>query len=219
MTKSSRRLEDTIRYTVETFCNSSFKVAPLMIEGLVVLTQVGLLVLVVTLVWRMLILTRSEPLLATAADSQLLPVTRKEKPVVQKQKRLASADRTELFTQLHILAGLQERDCRISGLQLNDAPETVRAYAAAWLYGAGCALCDQSERHSDSLAGLVAQIAARKTGIRQSEAVQAIATLTSCGVLLACFRAGLEGAEFWQSHQYVQPENSLYSAITANALI
>jgi len=91
-------------------------------------------------------------------------------------------DRTELFTHLHILAGLQERDCRMSGLELNKAPEAVRAYAAAWLYGAGCALCSQSARHSDAL-------------------------------------AGLQGAEHWQSHQYVQPENSLYTAITANALI
>jgi hypothetical protein len=139
--------------------------------------------------------------------------------VVRQQTRSVSMDRTELFTHLHILAGLQERDCRMSGLELNKAPEAVRAYAAAWLYGAGCALCSQSARHSDALAGLVAQIASRKTGIRQSEAMRAIATLTSCGVLLACFRAGLQGAEYWRSHQYVQPENSLYTAITANALI
>lgn len=190
-----------------------------MIEGLVVLTQVGLLVLVGVLVRRMLTLTRSEPLLAVATDNQFLPVVPKEKPSAPKPKRQASSDRTELFTHLHILAGLQERDCRISGLQLSEAPEMVRAYAAAWLYGAACALCHQTERHSDALAGMVAQITTRKTGIRQSEAVQAIATLTSCSVLLACFRAGLEGAEFWQENQYVQPENSLYSAITANALI
>lgn len=196
-----------------------------MIYGLVALTQAGLLVLLVVLVWRMLMLARSEPLLVhpepmiTGTQHQQAPVTRRDKPLVQKQKRQTSTDRTELLTHLHILAGLQERDCRISGLELSQAPEAVRAYAAAWLYGAGCALCGQSERHSDGLAGLVAQIASRKTGIRQAEAVQAIATLTSCGVLLACFRAGLEGAEYWQGHQYVQPENSLYAAITANALI
>ncbi|OHY82781.1 hypothetical protein [Marinobacter sp. AC-23] len=189
-----------------------------MIDGLVALTQAGLLILLATLVWRMLMLARSEPLVARPGH-QPAPLAHKEKPVLRQHKRRASADRTELFTHLHILAGLQERDCRISGLQLGEAPETVRAYAAAWLYGAGCALCNQSERHSDALAGLVAQIANKKTGIRQAEAVQAIATLTSCGVLLACFRAGLDGAEYWQSHQYVQPENSLYAAITANALI
>lgn len=190
-----------------------------MINALVALTQASLLILLVTLAWRMLMLARSEPLLSTGASQPATHLTRKEKSVLRKTKRPASSDRTELFTHLHILAGLQERDCRISGLLLSEAPETVRAYAAAWLYGAGCALCNQSERHSDALAGLVAQIAHRKTGIRQSEAVQAIATLTSCGVLLACFRAGLEGAEYWQGNQYVQPENSLYSAITANALI
>ncbi|WP_239985812.1 hypothetical protein [Marinobacter salexigens] len=148
----------------------------------------------------------------------LIPRTT-ETPILRKQIRSATTDRTELLTHLHILAGLQERDCRISELQLSEAPAAVRAYAVAWLYGAGCALCDQPERHSEALASLVAQIASRKIGIRQSEAIQAISTLTSCGVLLACFRAGLEGAEFWQSHQYVQPESSLYSAITANALI
>lgn len=196
-----------------------------MIYGLVALTQAGLLVLLVALVWRMLMLARSEPLLVrpepllTDAGHQPALVARTEKPVLRKQKRQTSSDRTELLTHLHILAGLQERDCRIGGLELSLAPEAVRAYAAAWLYGAGCALCRQSERHSEALAGLVAQVANRKTGIRQSEAVQAIATLTSCGVLLACFRAGLEGAEYWQTHQYVHPENSLYAAITTNALV
>lgn len=189
-----------------------------MIDGLVALTQAGLLILLATLVWRMLILARSEPIVVSAGH-QPSPLARKETPVLRKHKRLTSTDRTQLFTHLHILAGLQERDCRISGLQLGEAPETVRAYAAAWLYGAGCALCGQSERHSDALTALVAQIANRKTGIRQAEAVQAISTLTSCGVLLACFRAGLDGAEYWQSHRFVQPENSLYTVITENALI
>ncbi|MGO1501604.1 MAG: hypothetical protein ACTHWH_10045 [Marinobacter sp.] len=189
-----------------------------MIDGLVAFIQAGLLVLLAALAWRILMLARSEPL-AAGSKRQPAEETHKDKPAPRKQKRLASVDRTELFTHLHILAGLQERDCRIRGLELSQAPETVRAYATAWLYGAGCALCSQSERHSDALAGLVAQIASRKTGIRQSEAVQAIATLTSCEVLLACFRAGLEGAEYWHSHKYVQPESSLYTVITANALI
>ncbi len=189
-----------------------------MINGLVALTQAGLLILLVTLAWRILILARSEPLTA-GAGYQPAPTTRLESPWLREQRHSDPLDRTELFTHLHILAGLQDRDCQMSGLELNKAPEAVRAYAAAWLYGAGCALCGQPARHSDALAGLVAQIASRKTGIRQSEAVQAIATLTSCGVLLACFRAGLQGAEYWRSHQYVQPENSLYAAITANALI
>lgn len=189
-----------------------------MINGLVALTQAGLLVLLAALAWRMFMLARSEPLSVGSRHQPALE-THKEKPALRNQKIPISTNRTELFTHLHILAGLQERDCRISGLELSQAPETVRVYAAAWLYGAGCALCGQSERHSDALAGLVAQIASRKTGIRQTEAVQAISTLTSCGVLLACFRAGLEGAEYWHSHQYVQPKSSLYAAITANALI
>lgn len=189
-----------------------------MIDGLVALTQTGLLVLLAILAWRMTILARTEPLLA-ANTHQLSAETSGKKSALQEPSRQGTPNRTELFTQLHILAGLQERDCRISGLELSQSPTMVRAYAAAWLYGAACALCGQSQRHTDALTGLVAQIASRKTGIRQAEAVQTIATLTSCGVLLACFRAGLEGAEHWNTHQYVQPESSLYAAITSNALI
>lgn len=189
-----------------------------MIDGLVALTQTGLLVLLAILAWRMLMLSRTEPLLAVNPQ-QLAAESSVRKSALQKKPRPRTTNRPELLSQLHILAGLQERDCRISGLELSQAPTMVRAYAAAWLYGAACALCGQSERHTDALVGLVAQIASRKTGIRQAEAVQTIATLTSCGVLLACFRAGLEGAEHWAGHQYVQPESSLYAAITSNALI
>lgn len=211
-----RQPGDTIRYTPDILCN--IKVAPPMINGFVAFTQAGLLVLLAALAWRMLMLSRHEPLSAHSRHQTALK-THSEKPPLRKQKSPTSTNRTELFTHLHILAGLQERDCRISGLELSQAPGSVRAYAAAWLYGAACALCGQSERHSDALAGLVAQIVSRRTGIRQAEAVQTIATLTSCGVLLACFRAGLEGAEYWHRHQYVQPQSSLYAAITANALI
>lgn len=189
-----------------------------MINGFVALTQAGLLVLLATLAWRMLMLWRTEPLPADSKHQSVLETDR-EKPVLRKQSGTTAADPTELLTHLHILAGLQERDCRISGLELSQSPETVRAYAAAWLYGAACALCGPSQRHSDALAGLVAQITSRKTGIRQAEAVHTIATLTSCGTLLACFRAGLEGAEHWHRYQYVQPDSSLYAAITENALI
>lgn len=166
-----------------------------MINGIVALIQAGLL--------------KHQSVLETHSGKPALGTTSEPAPM----------DRTELFTHLHILAGLQERDCRISGLELSQSPETVRAYVAAWLYGAACALCGPSQQHSDALAGLVAQITSRKTGIRQAEAVQTIATLTSCETLLACFRAGLEGAEHWHRYRYVQPESSLYAAITANALI
>ena len=127
--------------------------------------------------------------------------------------------RTELFTQLHILAGLQERDCRVKGLVLSESPETVRTYAAAWLYGASCALSPKPVRHSEALAGMVAGIVSRKTGIRQPEALQAISTLTGSSVLMACYRAGLEGAEFWQANHFVPASSSLYEAVTSNAFI
>ncbi|WP_257900129.1 hypothetical protein [Marinobacter sp. F4206] len=166
--------------------------------------------------FRMVTLVRAAPVTENVTRDEVAPVPVRRTPAA---RQVAGADRTELLTQLHILAGLQERDCRVKGLELGDAPEAVRDYAAVWLYGAACALCDTPARHSESLAGLAAHIASRKIGIRQPQALQAISTLTQSSILLACYRGGLEGAEFWRQHHYVTPGDSLYEAITANAFI
>ncbi|MCM0612020.1 hypothetical protein KFJ24_05960 [Marinobacter sediminum] len=186
-----------------------------MMSGLVLVSQVGLLALVVLLGLRMLALARSQPLTTNPFTKGHSAFQKPLRPA----RQMTAEDRTALYTQLHILAGLQERECRVNGIELKDAPEPVRSYAAAWLYGAACALCDQHSRHSEALEGMVSQIASRKTGIRQSHAVQAMATLTSSSALLACFRGGLEGAGFWQKHHHVSPRHSLYEAITTNAFI
>ena len=203
----------------------------MMVNGLILFIQVGLLALLVLLAVRMATLVRSEPLATghqkTWSDRHTVGLHPGERPMgapewpVSTRKPLGDTapDRSELISHLHILAGLQLRDCRVNGLELSTAPETVKAYAAAWLYGAGCALSDKNARHSTKLMAIVAQIASRKTGIRQPEAIQAITTLTASAVYLACFRAGLEGAEFWRFNHYVQPTSSLYEAITANAFI
>lgn len=187
-----------------------------MTDGFVFVVQIGLVALVLLMAYRMVALVRAAPLPETASRYDPAPTPEAGRPATQPVTR---SDRTELFTQLHILAGLQERDCRVNGLDLAQAPEAVRDYAAVWLYGAACALCDKSTRHTDSLAGLAAHIANRKIGIRQPQALQAIATLSRSSVFLACYRGGLEGAEFWRQHHYVTPASSLYEAITANAFI
>lgn len=199
----------------------------MMVNGLVTLTQLGLLLLLGLLGLRMHKLVRNEPMqpaiaavpnagFAREQGPQVKTITRKESKLQQGESRL---DRTELFSHLHILAGLQERDCRAKGLVLADAPEAVRTYAAAWLYGASCALSNKPVRHSEALAGMVAGIVSRKTGVRQPEALQAISTLTSSSILLACYRAGLEGAEFWQVNHYVPASCGLYEVVTSNAFI
>lgn len=187
-----------------------------MVDGLVLVIQIGLVALVLLMAYRMVTLVRTAPMPPNVPihGPSTAPVARK--PV---SEPVPASDRTELFTQLHILAGLQERDCRVKGLDLAQSPEVVRDYAAVWMYGAACALCDKSTRHTESLAGLAAHIANRKIGIRQPQALQAIATLSQSSVLLACYRGGLEGAEFWRQHHYVTPADSLYEAITANAFI
>lgn len=187
------------------------------VDGLIHAVQAGLLALLFLLTFRMVTLVRSEP--QAAGHPTYDHPARASQPVPAPQSSKGTSDRTELITQLHILAGLQERDCRVKGLALASAPEAVRAYATAWLYGAACALCGRDARHSERLAATVAQIISRKTGIRQTEALQAIATLTSSAVLLACYRSGLEGAEFWRYNHFVPPTSSLYEAITSNAFI
>ncbi|WP_323750959.1 hypothetical protein [Marinobacter sp.] len=178
-----------------------------MVYEVVAITQCGLLLLVGLLGVRMYTLSRTEltvphGTIASTTHPTPLPL-----------------DRAELSSKLHILVGLQERDCRAKGLLLPEAPNAVRTYATVWLYGASCALCPSVVRHSEPLASIVAGIASRKSGIRQSEAIQAIATLTSSDILLACYRAGLDGAEFWEEKHYVPPTSSLYEAVTSNAFI
>lgn len=186
-----------------------------MVHGLVTATEVGLLALMALLAARMVSLFRSDILVAAAAGHG----ARQNAARSGQHNGTTPPDRTELFSQLHILAGLQERDCRVKGLTLTDSPQAVQTYAAAWLYGASCALSPKPVRHSDALAGMVAGIMSRKTGIRQVEALQAISTLTQSSVLLACYRAGLEGAEFWQANRHVPACSSLYEVVTSNAFI
>lgn len=199
----------------------------MMLNGLVTVTQAGLIFLLGMLGFRMFALIRQESPLTIGAmaaeDKPCIVVAPGSDPgPASKNKRRSThstRDRTELFTFLHILAGLQERDCRVKGLVLLGAPETLRICAAAWLYGAACAVTPRSQRHTESLLGIVAKIVSHKTGSRQSEVVQAISTLTASNLLLACYRAGLEGAEFWQIHQYVPASSSLYDVVTRNAFI
>lgn len=194
-----------------------------MIYGVVAVTQIGLLLLVGLLGVRMYFLSRrelAEPQ-GVASSSKLdcpLTPTKRLRPQPDNTHALA-LDRAELSSKLHILAGLQDRDCQLKGLNLTEAPQAVRTYATAWLYGAGCSLCPKVVRHSEGLAGIVAGIASRKIGIRQSEAIQTISTLTSSNILLACYRAGLEGAEFWEDNHHVPAASSLYDAVTSNAFI
>lgn len=196
-----------------------------MTNSLVLLIEVGLIALLLLLAFRMLTLVRNDPFLPATPQAQVAP---QQPATPQPRHRYANAarasasgrlDKCGLITQLHILLSIQERDCREKGVDLDTAPAAVKEYTLAWLYGAACALCEKSQRHSDALLGLVSQLASRKTGIRQPEAVQALSTLTSSSTLLACFRHGVEGAEYWRDHRYVRRENSLYEAITANAFI
>jgi len=149
----------------------------MMVNGLVVITQVGLVILMALLGLRMFSLIRQEStvqggVIANGGGIDGARFTQSpapEHPARPKSEStsVVSSDKTELFTKLHILAALQERDCRVKGLALTEAPEVVHAYTAAWLYGAACALSPRANRHNDALAGLVARIVHRKTGIRQ----------------------------------------------------
>lgn len=194
-----------------------------MVYGVVAITQIGLLLLLGLLGVRMYSLSRrevAEPHGPVAFINSDWPYTSGKRTRAPAKDTVPMAlDRADLCSKLHILAGLQERDCHLKGLSIAEAPPAVRAYATAWLYGASCSLCPKAARHSDGLAVIVAGIASRKTGMRQTEAIQAIATLTSNNILLACYRAGLEGAEFWEDNHHVPSSASLYEAVTSNAFI
>lgn len=197
-----------------------------MTDSFVLLVEFGLIALLLLLAFRMLTLVRNDPFApATAVCSEAAvraPAPQPVSPRVAVSGRGSAPqglDKCELITRLHILLSIQERDCREKSLELDTAPFIVKEYAAAWLYGAACSLCDKSQRHSDGLVNLVSHLASRKTGLRQPEAVQALSTLTDSATLLACFRYGVEGAEYWSEHRHVPNAFSLYEAITSNAFI
>lgn len=198
-----------------------------MTTSIVLLIELGLIALLLLLAFRMLTLVRNDPFIPATSTVYAELATQAPAPqpvsprVVGSGRGSAShgVDKCELITRLHILLSIQERDCREQGLELDTAPHAVKEYVAAWLYGAACSLCDKSQRHSGSLVSLVSQFTSRKTGLRQPEAVQALSTLTGSATLLACFRYGVEGAEYWSEHRHVPKACSLYDAITSNAFI
>lgn len=198
-----------------------------MTNGIVLLIEVGLIALLLLLAFRMLTLVRNDPF--EPATHTAYPEFALQAPAIQpvSPKPVSAGhgsarrgvDKCELITRLHILLSIQERDCRVKGLELDTAPHAVKEYVTAWLYGAACSLCDKSQRHSGALINLVSQLASRKLGLRQPEAVQALSTLTGSATLLACFRYGVDGAEYWSEHRHVPQVYSLYGAITSNAFI
>ncbi|WP_372987702.1 hypothetical protein [Marinobacter sp.] len=183
---------------------------------LVPFTQAGLFALLLLLGVQMFRLSREGVLVHATGDEQTHAPGRNEN---QAAKASNSRYRTELFTQLHILAALQERECRSKGLDRPEMTTIVGSCAAAWLYGAGCALCDESDRHSKTLAGLVAHIVSRKTGIDRVEALSVIDELTASGVHLACFRGGLDGARHWREHNHVPGQSGLCELIAGHTFI
>jgi hypothetical protein len=204
-----------------------------MISGLILFLELGLISLLLLLAFRVLSLTRSEPLaIAMPAETQssIKPVSSQvpatpagahisKPPSWNGTKTAHYPDKCELISQLHILASLQVRDCKQQGLELEKAHTAVREYSVCWLYGAACTLGSPSKWNSEGLAVLVSQFASRKTGIRQPDALAVISTLTRYSASLACFRGGIEGAEFWKNHHFVPREQSLFGAVTSNAFV
>lgn len=204
-----------------------------MIGSLIIFIELGFFSLLLLLVFRMLILTRSEPLVPAMTTSEPNGSHRKntnqagvcyrepqqDPPVSKPLSASRYPDKSELISQLHILASLQDRDCKQQGLEIESAHPGVREYAVCWLYGAACALSLPGSRNSEVLAVIVSQFASRKVGIRQPEALAVISTLTRHSAFLSCFRSGIEGAEFWKIHHFVTMEKSLFEAVTSNAFV
>jgi hypothetical protein len=204
-----------------------------MMSGLILFLELGLISLLLLLAFRVLSLTRSEPLamaMPSEAQSSVKPASVQvaathtgshvsKPPSWTGSKTTNYPEKCELISQLHILASLQVRDCKQQGLDLEKAHTAVREYSVCWLYGAACALSSPSRRNSEALAVLVSQFASRKIGIRQPDALSVISTLTRYSASLACFRGGIEGAEFWKHHHFVPREQSLFEAVTSNAFV
>ncbi|WP_166263852.1 hypothetical protein [Marinobacter caseinilyticus] len=197
-----------------------------MITSVVVTLEIVLAGLLCLLAIRILTLTltRTQPLTFSREDVFSPMAFRSSdepqgSPTSLQAARSPSSNTTDLITQLHILLSLQARDTRENGLTLASAPKVVKAYALAWFYGAACALTEPANRHSEELTDTTVHLVARKLGISEMAAQQMFAGWANCSVRLACFRNGLEGAEYWSENRFVPREYSLYSAITRYAFI
>lgn len=183
---------------------------------LVPFTQAGLFALLLLLGIQMVRVSR-EGALVEGADGE--PSRSPEIKASRAGKASNSRYRTELFTQLHILAALQERECRNKGLGRPEVAAIVGSCATAWLYGAGCALCNESDRLSGTLAGLVVHIVSRKIGISRADALAVIDELTDSSIHLACFRGGLDGARHWREHHHVPNQSGLCELVRGHTFI
>ncbi len=202
-------------------------------EGVILLVEIGLAVLMVLLAFRMTSLARTgwptalpavfEDACPPSHDSgqapHTTPATANFGVRLSEPQVVGAAGRTELITQLHILLSLQEKVCREEGLAYEALPDEVKNYAVAWAYGAASGLVGMSMRHSAEVVDVTARLVARKIGYKQSSVVQAIATLTQCSSMLACYRNGLESADYWLQHHHVPAETALNRSITSNAFI
>ncbi|MGP4844186.1 hypothetical protein ACTXGQ_08640 [Marinobacter sp. 1Y8] len=135
----------------------------------------------------------------------------------QQSHRIEST--SDLTAQLHIFASVQLLDVRRRDLELNTATPALKSLAAAYLYGAACALAPFGSDAKEKAYSTAVKVARRSLNINDLEAQQVLSTLTQSSSALYCFRNGLEGAEFWGERHYVPDQYSLYAALTANALI
>lgn len=203
-----------------------------MTNGLIILLELGLFSLLLLLAFRVISLNRNEPMTSSmpaqsedsvgqiAESLSARPQKFQFTGVLSGQPQATHhTDKCELISRLHILASLQIRDSRQQGLDLDTAHSSVREYTVCWLYGAACAFSRPGPQDSALVAAVVGEFASRKIGIRQSDAIARISTLTRCPASLACFRSGVEGAEFWQVHHFIPREKSLFEAVTSNAFV
>ena len=190
-------------------------------NGVVIVMELVLAGLLALLAIRIVSLSGGGAAMVTGGqtDSGITPMLLARSPAHPPVAATALTGRSELVSRLHILLSLQERDAREQGLDLKQAPQEVRQYAIAWFYGAACALTEPWHRHTEEMIDMLASFLARKLGMTEMAALQAIMTVTRCSTRLACFRIGLDGAESWLDKRYVPAPHSLYTAITSHALI
>lgn len=201
--------------------------------GLIVVgVEISLALLLMVMAYRMLTLARQRPSMAgTMARNDLHQPTDSHAALAaavatrDAYSRIAghqaeAPDRmVDRLTQARIFASVQLTDTRRRGVDLPEAARPLKQLAAAYFYGATYALaCGKAEDHEKVLAEAI-KIIEHALDMGEISVSQSLATLTENSSALFCYRLGLEGAEHWQTHRFVPDNQSLYTALTANALI
>lgn len=201
-----------------------------MLNFVVVGLEIGLGMLFLVLAIRIIGLSRRDAVVETtrpASDSLAPPAagfwahfqeTTPEGPTSADYKPQSSRE-GDLTAAFQIITSIQMTNARHCQLDLATSAGSLKSLAAAWGLGAAVALSRHHGVPQETANRIAINLISRRLAVSALSIEQTFSDLTTNNSLLYCYRMGIEGTESWIWARFVPSDQSLYEAITANALI